>query len=123
MDLSESQELFLEYLEVSPTIKEASRLTGVSESTGYEWSSKLKEVIQSRAKDKLAVATLRAVNTAVELLDADSSTEKGELRLKAAESVMDRTGLTKHTNVEVQHKVENGIFILPAKTEVTPEDS
>jgi len=51
----------------------------------------------------------------LELMDADASTEKGELRLAAAEKVMDRVGLTKHTNVEVRVESENGLFILPAK--------
>lgn len=119
---TDSEELFIEYLEETPSIAEASRRAGLTLDKGYHWSSKLKDVIQKRARDKLAVATLRAVDTVVKLVDADVETTKGELRLKAAESVLDRTGVTKHTNVDVQIEADNGIFLLPTKT-VVPEES
>lgn len=122
--LSETQELFLEYLEVSPTIKAASEAAGISIDTGYTWSKQLKDVILERARQKLAIGTLKATSVVLNMMDADASTEKGELKLKAAESILDRTGLTKHTSVEVKVENENGIFILPAKAEVpAPEPS
>jgi hypothetical protein len=80
--------------------------------------NKLKDVILDRARDNLALGSLKAVSTTIKLMDADASTEKGELRLAAAEKIMDRVGLTKHTSVEVRVESENGLFILPAKTSV-----
>ena len=43
--------------------------------------------------------------------------------MKAATEILDRTGLTKHTSVEVKMESENGIFILPAKTPVVAPES
>ncbi len=120
--LSESEELFLSYLEESASIKSAALKAGLSVDTGYAYSRKLKEVIIDRAREKLAIGTLKASQTIINSLSADASTEKGELKLKAAESILDRTGLTKHTSVEVSIENENGIFILPAKAEV-PKDT
>jgi hypothetical protein len=116
--LSEAEELFLLYLETNSTIKGAAADAGLSSDTGYAYARKLKDVILTRARDNLAVGTLKATRVMLDSMDADASTEKGELRLKAAESIMDRSGITKHTSVEVQLENENGIFILPAKVVV-----
>ena len=114
-ELTPSEELFLCNLETAPTIKEAALLSGMTPEKGYTSVKRLKDVIINRARDNMAGYLLKAVHTAGELLDASADTEKGELRLKASEGIMDRSGLTKHTNVDVQVDNENGIFILPAK--------
>lgn len=126
--LTETEELFLAYLESAPSVAAVARKMDLSTSQAYSMYNKLKDVILDRARDNLAVASLKAVGTAVDMLDADASTEKGELRLAAAEKIMDRVGLTKHTSVEVKMENDNGLFILPAKTpsqvtkEITSED-
>jgi hypothetical protein len=116
MILNETEELFLAYLETAPSIKAVSVAMGISSSHAYDMYAKLKGVILDRARDNLALGSLKAVATAISLMDAEASTEKGELRLAAAEKIMDRVGLTKHTSVEVRVESENGLFILPAKT-------
>lgn len=115
MNLNEQEELFLAYIEDAPSVAAVARKMDISKSHAYSMYNKLKDVILDRARDNLALGSLRAVNTTLELLDADASTEKGELRLAAAEKIMDRVGLTKHTSVEVKVAEENGLFILPAK--------
>lgn len=120
--LNETEELFLAYLEQNPNIAAVCRQMNISSSHGYQMYKKLKDVILERARDNLALGSLKAVNTAIELMDADASTEKGELRLAAAEKIMDRVGLTKHTSVEVRVESENGLFILPAKKPLALED-
>tara|TARA_R110002049_G_scaffold76735_1_gene196781 strand:+ start:594 stop:956 length:363 start_codon:yes stop_codon:yes gene_type:complete len=119
--LTETEELFLLQLETTPTIKAAAEATGISAQQGYSLSKKLKDTIIERARDNLATAALKASTATIELMDADASTEKGELRLAASKEIMDRVGLTKHTSVEVSIESENGIFILPAKASL--EDS
>lgn len=116
MRLTEQEELFLAYIEQDPNIAAAARNMGVHYQTAYDIYTKLKDVILDRARASLTLGALKAVATTLELLDADASTEKGELRLAAAEKVMDRIGITKHTNVEVRVESENGLFILPAKS-------
>lgn len=120
-DLTDTQLLFLEYLEKGNSIRKVAAQLDISEAYAYELSAKLKEVIQQRARDRLTLAGMKAANTVVDLLEADGDTVKGELKLKAAESILDRTGVTKHTNVDVQISPENGIFILPGKSEVPQE--
>ncbi len=119
---SEAEELFMQYLETSPTIKAASEAAGISIDSGYAYAKRLKDLMLERARDSLAMGTLKATKVMLDSMDADASTEKGELRLKAAEAIMDRTGLTRHTSVEVSIENENGIFILPAKVHVPSQD-
>ena len=121
MILNETEELFLAYLENAPSIAAVARAMDISPSHAYSMYTKLKGVILDRARDNLALGSLKAVKTAMDMMDADASTEKGELRLAAAEKIMDRVGLTKHTSVEVRVESENGLFILPAKALVAPE--
>lgn len=122
MELSENEELFLAYLENSPSVAAVAREMDISPSTAYKMYGKLKDVIIDRARANLSMGALKAASTAVEMMDADASTEKGELRLAAAEKVMDRVGLTKHTNVEVSVESENGLFILPAKVSLASSE-
>ncbi len=122
MKLSEQEELFLAYLEKNPKIADVARLMDLPYSTVYSIYTKLKDVILDRARANLALGAMKAVNTTIELMDADASTEKGELRLAAAEKIMDRVGLTKHTNVEVRVESENGLFILPAKAPLVVQE-
>lgn len=100
------------------TIKAAAEHAGISYSTGKNWRKQLGDEIVDLAREKLALASLKAVDTAIEMMDADAQTEKAEVRLAAAEKIMDRVGLTKHTSVEVKVENENGIFILPGKNHV-----
>lgn len=123
MELTETEELFLAYLEDAPSVAAVAREMDINKTTAYRMYNRLKDVIVDRARANLAMGALKAAGTAVDLLDADASTEKGELRLAAAEKIMDRVGLTKHTNVEVQVESENGLFILPAKVAIDASEA
>lgn len=122
MKLTEQEELFLAYIENNPNIAAVAREMDIAYPQAYQMYTKLKDVILDRARATLTLGAVKAVNTTLEMLDADASTEKGELRLAAAEKVLDRIGITKHTNVEVRVESENGLFILPAKTPLTLVD-
>lgn len=122
-EVSPSDELFLVHLETSKSIRAAAEAAGMTPAKGYAAVKRLKDTIVSRARDNMAGHLLRAVGTVGDLLGATADTEKGELRLKAAEGILDRTGLTKHTNVDVQVESHHGIFILPAKASIDPDTS
>jgi len=50
-----------------------------------------------------------------DLLDEDGTTPHSNIRLAAANSVLDRVGITKKDQLDVNMKALHGIFILPAK--------
>ena len=115
-NLSDNQLLVLEFLEDGLGASEIAARMGVSRQYIYTVQRTLTDEIIQRQRDKLAVATIKAVDTTIAMMDADATTEKGELRLKASESIMSRSGLTNHTSVEVMVESENGIFLLPGKS-------
>ena len=83
----------------------------------------VKEEVRSRMTDKLTYATVAAVNVTVDLLSADNDTEQGALKLAAAKEVLDRTGTTKHTSVEVTMEQQPGIILLNPKAPApNPDD-
>jgi len=123
-ELTEQKELFLAHLQETGNVAKASELCGFSSAYGYKLQRELSSVIVERARETLAWAALKAANTTIELMDADSGTEQANIKLAAAEKVMDRVGLTRHTSVEVQVESQTGLFILPAKAPVEdPEDT
>tara|TARA_R110000851_G_scaffold251649_3_gene404165 strand:- start:491 stop:913 length:423 start_codon:yes stop_codon:yes gene_type:complete len=122
-NLSAQQNLVLDYLEDGLSVIKIAEKLGVTRGRIYAIQKTLTDEIISRQRERLAVGTIKAVDTMIEMLDANETTQKGELRLKAAEGIMSRSGLTNHTSVEVMIESENGIFILPGKSIVPSEES
>lgn len=124
MSLTARQEDFLVALEEAKgNLAEVARIMNISYGTVYNYAKDLREEIQTRTRDKLTLGAFKAAEVMVDTLDADSTTEKGELRLKASAEVLDRSGITKHTNIDVSvGEGVNGLFIIPAKAEVPPEE-
>ena len=54
----------------------------------------------------------------VNVMESDSPVPQANVRLQAAQTILDRIGLGKKDQLDVSHKVEGGIFVLPAKEEV-----
>lgn len=124
--MSITAEAFIEIMsENDGDIKATAEALGIALSTAYSYSSRYKEEIQQRVRDRMTLASFKAVGVVEDSMVADNSTQKGELRLKAATEVLDRSGVTKHTQVDVNVGGDtNGLFILPAKAEVpkNPEE-
>ena len=121
--LTVKHELFLELLEEGNSMIAIAEALDCSRVYCYKLAKQLKDEILERQRERLTLATVKAVSTVVDLMDADANTEKGELRHKVAADIMDRTGLTRHTAVDVQIESTNGIFLLPAKNIVPTEEA
>jgi endonuclease III-like uncharacterized protein len=50
-----------------------------------------------------------------DLLDEDGTTPHSNIRLAAANSVLDRVGISKKDQLDINMKAMHGIFILPPK--------
>ena len=79
-----------------------------------------KELIQY-AENLLASAAPQAVMGLIETLTSDKPIPQANTRLKAAESILDRTGLGKKETLDVNHKAAGGVFIIPEKRPVAIE--
>ena len=121
--LTNTQEKFLNALfgEAQGDPKKAGELSGYSSHSYPKVLRNLKQEIVSRAENYLAVHSARAATKMVNMLDEDGTTPHANIRLEAAKQILDRIGIVKKDQLDINMKAVHGIFILPAKE--TPEES
>jgi len=122
-NLTNTQEKFLDALfgEAQGNPKKAGELAGYSDHSYPKVLRNLKQEIVSRAENYLAVHSARAATKMVNMLDEDGTTPHANIRLEAAKQILDRIGIVKKDQLDINMKAVHGIFILPAKE--TPEES
>ena len=115
--LTEKQESFLENLfgQARGNPREAAKLAGYDENGYQKVVKSLKQEIIERAEGVLATHSPKAVMGMVNVLDDDGSVPGANTRLEAAKQILDRVGISKTERIDVNAKVQHGIFILPPK--------
>tara|TARA_R110000803_G_scaffold53543_1_gene109830 strand:- start:97 stop:525 length:429 start_codon:yes stop_codon:yes gene_type:complete len=113
--LTEKQEDFLNnLLETKGNLKLSAELAGYS-GNHYQVIQSLKQEIVDLASDVLAREAPLAAFKLVEVLQSDKPLPQANVKLQAAQTILDRVGLGKKERLEVNHNVSGGIFILPEK--------
>ena len=116
--LTEKQEHFLEnLLETKGDIAKAAELAGYSGNTNQVIQS-LKQEIVDLAQNILAKEAPKAAFKLVEVMTSDKPMPNINAKLQAAQTLLNRVGVTKQDKVEVNHNVSGGIFILPEKDSI-----
>ena len=115
--LTNTQEKFLDVLfgEAKGNLKKAGELAGYSEHSYPKVVRNLKQEIISRAENYLATHSAKAATKLVGMLDEDGTTPHANIRLEAAKQILDRIGIAKKDQLDINMKALHGIFILPAK--------
>ena len=116
--LTEKQERFLdELLHNGGHVKNAVLAAGYKEQSRSWLTRSLRDEIIERTRSMLATNSVKAAKRIIEGLDADGSVplNQMDMRLKTAESVLDRVGLGKKQQIEVEGQVIHGIVMLPSK--------
>ena len=57
----------------------------------------------------------KAASKMVDMLDEDGTTPHANIRMEAAKQILDRIGIVKKDQLDINMKALHGIFILPAK--------
>jgi hypothetical protein len=119
-NLTDTQEKFLDALfgEAQGNPRRAGELAGYSEHSYPKVLRNLKDEIVKRAENYLAIHSAKAATKMVNMLDEDGTTPHASIRMEAAKQILDRIGLVKKDQLDVNMNVKHGIFILPAKDEV-----
>lgn len=118
-ELTTKQQTFLDNLvETGGDPKEAARLAGYSENGHWQVAQALKNEIIELASNILAQSAPKAAMKLVDIMDSNAPIPQANMRLQAAQTILDRTGLGKQERLDVKHKIEGGLFILPAKEEI-----
>jgi hypothetical protein len=116
--LTDKQEKFLdELLSNGGHVKNAVAAAGYKEQSRSWLTRSLRDEIIERTRSMLATNSVKAASRIIEGLDADGTVplNQMDMRLKTAESVLDRVGLGKKQQLEVEGQVMHGIVMLPSK--------
>ena len=121
--LTNTQEKFLDVLfgEARGNLKKAGELAGYSEHSYPKVVRNLKQEIISRAENYLATHSAKAATKMVDMLDEDGTTPHASIRMEAAKQILDRIGIVKKEQMDINMKAMHGLFILPPKEE--PKES
>jgi len=115
--LTEKQQKFLDCLvEHNGNAKLAAKEAGYS-GNHYQVVKSLKNEILDLTTDILANSAPEAAVRLVDIMRTDKPIPQIANKLQAAQTILDRVGVTKQERVEVNHKTSGGVFILPAKKE------
>ena len=121
--LTSTQEKFLDALfgKARGNPRKAGELAGYSEHSYPKVVRNLKQEIISRAENYLATHSAKAATKMVDMLDEDGTTPHANIRMEAAKQILDRIGIVRKDQIDINMKSLHGIFILPAKDE--PKES
>ena len=116
-NLTDMQEKFLDVLfgEAQGNPREAARIAGYAEHSYPKVIRNLKKEITELAETHLSTHSAKAATRLITLLDEDGTTPQAGIRLAAANSILDRVGITKKDHLDINMKAMHGIFILPPK--------
>tara|TARA_R110002074_G_scaffold91272_2_gene199678 strand:+ start:781 stop:1176 length:396 start_codon:yes stop_codon:yes gene_type:complete len=121
-ELTEKQELFLQHL---PTVggdpKQAALLAGYSETSYHSVVKALRQEILDLATGILAQSAPKAAMKLVQIMDSSEPIPQANMRIQAAQTILDRVGLGKKDTLEVNVNTTGGIFVLPVKKETIIE--
>ena len=121
-ELTTKQQSFLDNLvSCNGNAKQAAELAGYAEGSYTTVVKALKKEIIELAENILAQNAPKASLKLVEVMDSADPIPQANVRLQAAQTLLDRVGLSKTDKLDVNLQTSNGLFILPAKKEVVIE--
>lgn len=121
--LSKKQEAFLlELYKNGGDVKAAADMAEYSPASRAWLVRSLRDEIIEYTKASLAGYSIKAAQRLVDGLDADGTLPSSQMdtRLKAANDILDRVGVSKRQEVVSESKVLHGIVLLPAKKKSEP---
>ena len=115
--LTEQQQTFLSALAVQAKgdINKALDIAGYKETSYYNVINNLKEEIVDVATKILAKSAPQASQKLVEILNSDDPIPQVNAKLQAAQTLLDRVGVSKRDKLDVMHTASGGIFLIPEK--------
>ena len=121
-ELTIKQQSFLDNpVSCNGNAKKAAELAGYAEGSYTTVVKSLKKEIIELAENILAQNAPKASLKLVEVMDSIDPIPQANVRLQAAQTLLDRVGLAKTDKLDVNLQTNNGLFILPAKQEVVIE--
>ena len=116
--LTDKQEQFLDLLfENGGNVRQAAELAGYSSGSVAWLKDRLADEIIERTKTMLASHSLQAANKLASLVTAIDIERGDDLRMRAAESILNRVGIAKQETMNHNVQAIHGVVLLPPKKE------
>ena len=116
--LTEKQQTFLDkVVETGGDLKLSAELAGYS-GNHYQVINSVKDELVDLAQNLLAHNAPKAAIKLIEVMESNVPIPQVSNKLQAAQSILDRVGVTKVERMKVDHNVQGGLFILPSKESV-----
>ena len=113
--LTEKQQSFLEHLvETQGDAKKAAELAGYT-SHYHHVVKTLKNEILELTQEILANSAPKAAFKLVEIMESNRPIVQANNKLAAAQTLLDRVGVSKVDKLDVNHNLNSGIFVMPDK--------
>ena len=117
-ELTDKQQLFLDSLvETEGNAKQAAAIAGYS-GGHYQVLKALKNEVLELTKDVLAHNAPTAAFKLLEIMESDKPIPQASNKLTAAQSLLDRVGVSKSETLDINHQVSGGIFLMPDKAPI-----
>ena len=121
-ELTTKQQTFLTNLiDCGGNAIQAAELAGYAEGSYTSVVKSLKKEILELSEGILAQNAPKAAMKLVNIMDSDQPIPQANIRLQAAQTLLDRVGLSKTDKLNLNVEGSSGIFILPAKQETVIE--
>jgi len=121
---TKKQEAFLNALYDS----ESGDIKRAMNEAGYAKEASSSSVLQSLNDEILEIANFmltknapKAAGKLVTIMDSNEPIPQVNQKLQAAQTLLDRVGIVKEQKMNIDHNVSGGIFVIPAKEELTIE--
>ena len=101
--------------------RKAGELAGYSAASVPSVVKSLKTEILDMAEGILAQSAPKAALKLVDIMDSADPIPQANIRIQAAQTILDRVGLGKTDRLDVTVNTGGGLFILPAKNETVIE--
>ena len=121
-ELTTKQQSFIDnLLACSGDAKLAGEMAGYAPSSINSVVKALKTEILDLATNILAQSAPKAALKLVHIMDSSEPIPQANMRIQAAQTILDRVGLGKTERLDVTVNSSGGLFILPAKQALTIE--
>jgi len=121
-EYTEKQEKFLDALYED----QQGNINNAMVKAGYKEGAGSTALVKSLQQEIVEIATLilarnapKAANKLVDIMESNIPIPQANQKLNAAQSLLDRVGVIKESRVSVDHTVTGGIFVMPAKDNIT----
>lgn len=115
-ELTTKQQTFLDnIIPCGGNLRQAAEIAGYAPGSYTTIAKDLRKEIIELAENVMAFNAPQAAVKVVEMITSDAPVPQANVRLQAAQTLLDRVGLGKKDKLEVDVQNSQGLFILPAK--------